>query len=412
MSQLGTTVLPMEKEGAIPLAGLIPMAGKALWGGMMAQGAYSGAKDIGDGNYLRGAFNLATILPWVGPAVGKGLRAVGMGGRMLARGGKVGDLSRMTASWRRGADALRAQRAAQAGAPVTQAAPGMIGRAWGAVTAPIGKAWGAVTEPIGRGWQWAGRGAPRVGRARVPIDQRGFLENISTDTFRLGSRIGRMGQRLQKTPYGQFMSRWSLPLVFGGPALFPNQLGHPNIGQQQYQRGPGDFHVAHMDPNQFRQSLEQGGYSMFPREMMGKYASTERVNDMADYKTQVKQSFFRTLKHNNITAEEYLDSPQGQTLVKKAVQCRLSSGLEKKSDVLNSAFELLIRAIRTNDPWAKAIAAGGVGTAAGYTGGKMFGFATSPSLSSVENLRKKELISEYDTAIDELQHRMESRTHR
>ena len=417
---IGSTVIPsndIEKGAAAPLA-LLPLGLKIGFGTLSGLGMYQGAKDIAHGNIGRGAFTLATSLPFIGFA-GKGLRALGLVGRGIAKGGRIGNLGRLAKSWGR---AAKQTRALELYNPKNQV--------W-ARNLPFGD----PSKPgffsrVGDAYRWLGSGPARVpGR---PTGVAGGLDWASRRVFSLGSRVSRFGDAVRGTRYGRFMTSW--PGIFGGMAahslLFPERspvTGHPeaisDYGPYIHALSPGrtDQYYAPQWGDWGGGYGDYGGYtpqpapqpSIYGYSFMDKESSDAGVANMDDYKTQVKKAFFRTLSRNGVSPDDYLSSDPGKELIKTAVHAReLNSSLEKKGDVINNAFELLIRALKTNDPWAKAVAAGALGTATGYGGGKIFGFATSPSMSSVDNLRKKELIAEYDSAIDELNHRIESRTHR
>jgi len=123
---------------------------------------------------------------------------------------------------------------------------------------------------------------------------------------------------------------------------------------------------------------------------------------------EAKQIFYNTLERNGVTAETYLGSVQGMRLLKTAAALISKEGLQKKASMLSLLTSVSRFASDPTDPIGRVVGAGAMGTIGGYTSASLLGRLTSPTSTSIGNLQKKELIAEYDTAIEELKHRLEA----
>lgn len=129
-----------------------------------------------------------------------------------------------------------------------------------------------------------------------------------------------------------------------------------------------------------------------------------------DKLAQAKRMFYSTLSRNNISPEEYLYTDQGLSLLKLAANISRPVKNEKRASMWDLIEAVITKSMNPKDPMGKALSAAALGTLGGYGTGAVLGRLTSPTSTTIGNLQKKELISEYDTAIAELQNRLAARS--
>jgi len=113
-----------------------------------------------------------------------------------------------------------------------------------------------------------------------------------------------------------------------------------------------------------------------------------------------KDAFYAVLDKHSISPEMFLVSPGGRKLIDAAMSG--STEMQKQASVLSDILLQLI-----GSPSLAGIA--GLGTAGGVAAGAALGRLTSPAHAQISNLQKKELIAEYDSAIQSLRNRIEAK---
>lgn len=125
---------------------------------------------------------------------------------------------------------------------------------------------------------------------------------------------------------------------------------------------------------------------------------------------EAKAKFYATLQSNGVSAEDYVGSTQGLSILKCAAQVLCSGPLRKQAagtPIMTLLMSLGRRLADPSDVVGATMGAGALGTIGGYTAGAGLAKLTSPTHMGISNLQKKELISEYDRAIQELTNRIQ-----
>jgi hypothetical protein len=143
---------------------------------------------------------------------------------------------------------------------------------------------------------------------------------------------------------------------------------------------------------------------MYIRQVLAGKSGDRTVDKIA----RAKKVFYNTLRRNKIEPEQYLLSPAGASVIKLAGQLAKEAGNEKRASLLEMGAIAARRLADPKDPVGLAVGPAVLGGIGSYGLGSVLGKLTSPTSTTIGNLQKKELISEYEAAIEELKNRMEA----